>query len=431
MPAPPRDRMQFTRAPEGPGSYIFNKFDLISHKGVKVDLRRLFLDITIYEDITSPTLSGVVSISDAIGMYNNLPVFGEETLDLDFNSQHDGTSTKTKFARNYSVYKVADKLQLKQDLTTYNIYFASKEFEENLKVKVSKAYNGKKSDEIVKLLLQEQAPRGLGSTTAYISEPSFYSENVVIPYWSPFEAINWIKNRTLADANNNAANYTFFENRSGFNFVSIEKLLKQTPKFIYRHAAKNKSELQKQVFGVESYQVIDTQDAAMNIRNGLYSGGLLIHDIVKKKFSFKEYDYLNAYQKTAHTATNPVQSTESDRNSRPYANYQYYPVHYNLFDNMAEGGNRVEHWMLQRKSLLQQLMTYRIVFRVKGNTDLQVGDMITFQMFMQNPENPQNRVSNKYHSGDYLVTAIKHQITHDDYYQTIEVVRDSYRQTVA
>lgn len=429
MPPPPLNLS--IKTPDVPGSYKLNDFRLIGASGTDVDLTRLFLEVNIFEDIRTPTITGDVMISDAIGLYNNLPVTGEEQLVLDFNSEHDGTTEKVKFKRTYTTYKVSEKMQLKQDLATYRIYFATPELEENEKVRVSKAYTGLKTSEIIKLLLTEPAPRGLGSSRPLKLEPTFYAEHVIIPYWSPFEAINWLAVRALPEANNSAANFMFFENRDGFNFVSIESLLKQTPKFTYAQAVKNVSEKQKRVFGVEKYEVFDSQDAASNIKDGLYAGGLLIHDIVKKSYSFKEFDYKATFSKTKHTDKHALLSSKSDRNSRPYSNFKYYPTHHNLFDNMSENGNRSDKWLLQRNSLLQQLMTFRIVFRVKGNTEVKVGDMVNFRMYMQNPENQKDHVLNKYNDGAYLVTAIRHTLNQDGYYQTIELCKDTYKETLA
>lgn len=418
-----------------PGSYKFNKFKIISQIGAEVNLERLFVELNIYEDITSPVITGDVIIGDAIGMYNNLPIVGEETIDLNFESRNDGTPEIKKFSRVFKTYKISAKEHPKQDLTTYRIHFASPEYEENLKTKVSKAYIGKKSSEIVKMLLTEEPPRGLGfspnSTVSANVENSLFTENLIIPYWSPFEAINWIASRTLPDINGNAANFVFFENRDGYNFVSIESLMKKQAKFTYHRSVAQVNQKIKYTFAVESYKIFDNQDVASNIQNGLYSGNLLVHDILTKSLRTFEYDYLKEFGNTEHAETNPVLSTKSKRNERTYSNYRYYPIHTELFNDMAEQNNRADKWLLKRNSLLQQLLTYRVVIRVKGNTEIQVGDTVNFKLEMRNPSDSSQVVPDKYHSGKFLVTSIKHTLNNEDYHQTIELVKDSYKDKLA
>ena len=432
MPPPPK---RIGTTPELPGSYKFNDCTLISQIGKKLRIDALFTELNIYENLASPVISGDITIVDTLGLYNNFPIVGSEQFDLNFNSQHDGTTEKKEFSRSFQTYKITDKIHFKQNFTQYKVLFATPEFEENMKTRVSKAYNGKKGSEIVRLLLTEDAPRGLGFTpTANRKlniEESFYAEDMIIPYWKPFAAINYVAARTLANENHKAANYVFFENRDGFNFVSIESLLKKPPKFTYHKTVKNKDERLKYVFGVENYVIYDNQNIVDNINTGLYAGNLLIHDIARKSMKKVTYDYLAQFGETSHVDNHPLAPTVSDRNQREYSHYKYFPSHFNLFDNMAEGGNRADKWMLQRGSLLSQLSTFKVVIKVKGNTEIQVGDTCNFKLQMQDPTNPKEYVPDKYHSGKYLVTAIKHTINIDEYYQTIELIKDSYSDRLA
>ena len=417
-----------------PGSFQFNNFKLITQIGQQIDLSKLFLELNVFEDIMNPTVSGNVIIADAIGLYNNAPITAEESLSLSFNSKEDDETQKVKFQRDFDIYKVSNKTKLKQDLDVYTLYFASPEFEQNMHTKVSKAYN-KSADQIVKLLLTEDYPNGLGfKETSYrklVAEASLYDENLVIPNWSPFEAIKYILRRTLPTANYKAANYVFFENRDGFNFVTIESLLKQTPKWTYFRDVRQASARKKTSFAIEDMKVSETQNVLDNINGGMYAGTLLTHDIVKKKYSKFEFDYLEEFDDTEHTNANPLLSQKSKRNEKPLGYIKFYPTHTDLYDGMPEGTNRVDKWLLKNSSLLQQMGSVKIIITVKGNSRVQVGDLVNLDARMRNPENDQNVVADKYYAGKYLVTAIRHHITPDEYNQTIELVGESYRASLA
>lgn len=429
MPPPPPNR-RAGNIPDLPGSYKFTDCSLISQKGAKLNISDIFLELNIYENLLAPVVSGDITLVDTLGLYNNFPIVGSEKFNLNFNSQHDGTPEKKEFSRSYLTYKVTDKQHFKQNLTQYKVLFATPEFEENMKTRVSKAYVGKKSSDIVRLLMTEQAPRGLSFTPTAIRklniEESFYSEDLIIPYWKPFAAINYIASRSLANENNKAANYVFFENRDGFNFVSVESLLKKTPKFTFHNTPKNKDERLKYIFGIENYTIADNQNIVDNINSGLYAGNLLIHDIARKSLKKVTFNYLDEFSETTHTDNNPVLPTVSGRHDREFSSYRYFPTAHKLFNNMAEDNNRVDRWMLQRQSLLSQLGTFKIIFKVRGNSEITVGDMINYKLVQQDPTNPSSYIPNKYYSGKYLITAIKHTFTLDSYEQTIEIVKSGY-----
>ena len=72
-----------------PGDYKITKCVLISpSRGADspIDLQDAdkpdWTEINFYEDIYSPTISGDITINDAVGLMENVPIVGEEILEI-------------------------------------------------------------------------------------------------------------------------------------------------------------------------------------------------------------------------------------------------------------------------------------------------------------------------------------------------------------
>ena len=57
---------------------------LISHIGEVVDLSAIMTQIEIYENIFSPFISGNILINDSTNLIKNLPIIGQEKLEIEF-----------------------------------------------------------------------------------------------------------------------------------------------------------------------------------------------------------------------------------------------------------------------------------------------------------------------------------------------------------
>lgn len=87
---------------------------------------------------------------------------------------------------------------------------------------------------------------------------------------------------------------------------------------------------------------------------------------------------------------------------------------------------RVERWMLQRKSQMLQINeNIRLVMTVPGTVDITIGDMV--EVDLQSPEPPQGKkvVPDVFYKGKYCVLALRHKITPDAFFTIVELGKDS------
>ena len=100
----------------------------------------------------------------------------------------------------------------------------------------------------------------------------------------------------------------------------------------------------------------------------------------------------------------------------------------------------VEDTLARRISQKRQIDTVKIEFSVPGDSAREVGDLISFDYPTENPKSAQTGLADdcdgimeghKYYSGKFLITALRHRITQDEYTMHIEAIKDSYKSKVS
>ena len=99
-----------------------------------------------------------------------------------------------------------------------------------------------------------------------------------------------------------------------------------------------------------------------------------------------------------------------------------------------ETDRRVEEWLSQRISQRRQLETVKVQFKASGDSSREVGDLIWFNFPSENPEDFVKggvNTPHKYFSGKFLITALRHKVTNDEYTISVEAIKDGYRSQIS
>ena len=110
----------------------------------------------------------------------------------------------------YHIYKITDRKQATPGLTIYTLHFASREFMRNMRTKVSQAYDGKYDRAVIDIMKDKNY---LDSRKKLHYEPTGNSNKIVVPNLSPFDAINMIANKSVADKSNGVGYYFLRDHR--------------------------------------------------------------------------------------------------------------------------------------------------------------------------------------------------------------------------
>lgn len=409
------------------GDVTIEFVEIISNTGKVYDISKYVASISVYEDIFSPFISGNILINDAQDLVNLLPLIGEEVLRFNITTPS-FTDKKYSIGGNFSIYKLSEREEVSDKAIMYTLNFVSLESIVDLNKKISATLDGSCSDIAAKLLktnvgLETKKPTNIESTpngTKFISN-----------FWSPTKCLNYAASNS-ANANGSPS-YLFFENRYGFNFVSLESLFTNPvyQNFIgdnYANSEENKNpdEMYKRIIDISMPVAFDYIE---NISSGMYSSKLYTYDLITKKVASRNFNVLESFPTEKHLNANPTASKSVLAKSSAAIAHEY--KMYGNFNNYGDVTNTATQQ--KRISLLKQLSTSKVNIIVPGRTDYTVGQKVYLKLFKKSQAEEGDVYSSeedKMFTGNYLISSIHHSITRQRHECYVELVRDSIQMDV-
>ena len=412
------------------GDVSIRKLEIVSSANYKVDMSNQLIGIEIYEDIFSPFTTMSITVRESLDFINALPLRGEEIINFEISTPtfHD---EKTFFKSKFYVYKISDRLMLNDRNIAYTMNCISYEALYDLNIKQSKSYQGNISN-IAKTIIGID---GLNTTKSTNIEATKNSIKYTSNFWSPIKNLNYLAN--FAQNNSGSASYLFFENRLGFNFVSLEALYSDTPyqKFIKDNYVRDNfvntslKNIERDYQRILDFKVRVPFDSMKFTNSGIYSSRLHSYDLVKKKYISKDYNALSNFSNDIHLNKNPLYT-----DAKPISPFNFVMdsvKHYGSHTGYADTSSvNIEQ---QRKSKLGLLRSSIVEINVFGRTDYTVGQKVYLELPKpvvisekdQANSDSENGFIDTTYSGFYIITAINHVISKDNHTCIIELSKDS------
>jgi hypothetical protein len=398
------------------------------------EISSMFDELNIYDSILMPCMSGNVLIRDAIGLSKKLLFDGSEYLNVNIGKDND--EDVLAINRTFRIYKQSDRKNINQSSEMYVLYFVSEELIYSKQQKVNQVfsnnYHTAASVILDKYLKVKNSAGKIGTI-----EPSKGLHNYIIPNMAPFDALNWLAQRAIN--NEGLPNYLFFQNRLGYNFVSLSTLIKQDTLFDVNFSVKNlNNSLATEIIGARDVRTNQQHNLIENIEDGVYAGKFIGFDPLMHKIQFREISYLDWYSKGTHANYNPNVNTAKNRenldgtqmygskvslypfqSTRTQSSYtkENDPTTANIYDD-------TDNYVFQRKAILRNLMQTKVQMTLPGNFGISSG----FNLFLKMPNRAAEDGSEDYDPtlyGKYLIIGTRHMIKYDKHETIIEVVTDS------
>jgi len=309
----------------------------------------------------------------------------------------------------------------------YELHFISREAIVDLNKATSRSYSGKCSD-IAKSIIS--GADGLESKKTPIIEETPNSVKFVANYWPPVRSLNYTA-ETSANSKG-SANYLFFENRLGFNFVSLDYLYTTAPiqDFVYDsymrdftddgRSFRNIEKEYKRIINISVPMMYDYMD---RVKSGMYANKMTNYDLVSKKYIVKTFDMLDDFPNNTHLNDYPAASKKVIR--RFNAMGFTYPKYHGNFDAYGDVTN--SKTIQKRISQLLQAEATKIEIVVPGRTDYTVGKKVKVNLNKFNPiTNTDTDTVDNMFSGNYLISGINHFIDREKHQCHLELIKDSF-----
>ena len=411
-----------------------------------VDIKQMVQEFNIYENMYKGAITGSLVISDAVNLIGNLPIQGTERLTFKLATPgQDPIDCSDETGNPMYIYKLTDKQQHNDGMQIYVLHFCSREFLRNLRTKVSKAYSGT-FDQMVNAIMYDKEL--LDTRKKVFFQRTRNQDKIVVPNRRPFSAISMMCKRALAE-NSKSAGYYFWETSKGFHFRSWESLCveatgrKRKSKQTFRYMPMNitDDDVDEKILhdftSVEEYKFVNNfHDVAANTALGTYAHRVITHNLYDKSYRHDDYHYHDSYRLTKHTEPHvPIVDSAVDYDNNGISDYPESRVTVMPTTQFAHGedtgayGIEVEQDGKTeglRESLVNQTIAgTKLVMTVKGQSNLQTGDVINFNLLsVENRTNSAGAPDPQY-SGRYIITKIRHRVTADDYKMILECSKDS------
>lgn len=374
----------------------------------RMDISAQLVLMSIFEDIEQPTMYAELTLVDSLNLVKDFPIIGEETIEISFFTPGRDRPSNFKF-RVFSVEGNA--INNTGTTSAYVLKAVSQEHFVNNILLIDKTYNTTCGDIVLDVLLNElktQKKMNVESTRGIVP--------LTIPFKSPFEALDMIRQRAIAKRPSGGV-FVFFENQFGFNFVTLEKLLEDGKKeiksktFTYYPIQNTDKERERFSFrNIQRLQHLTKFDSIEKLSSGLFKNNVRSLDLLTKSVTETEFRFNEQLSKFA---TGEKKTTAPNSDKFMYEAIQGAPV-YMFTPKDSSKGNDFIGDLLGYRDAFTTLFNQNVVRgMVYGDNYLSVGDLISIEL----PDvsgTTEKKAPDERFSGNYLITKLRHMINLED-----------------
>lgn len=426
-----------------------NLFTIQSLNGsTKIDLMGsssvLFLDY--YEDLLSPSIMITAQIMSSSSILNILPIRGGESVEL---------SVKTAFGdfdfqgeRSLYVYKVSG---ITQDTVseTFTLNLISREGITNETIRCRKRYDGT-IDQSVKKILEDVLETDRFESSNIEQTANSYS--FIGNQKKPFHILTWLGPKSIPQGTSptntsgdglsseakGVAGFLFYENKDGFNFKSVESLVKNTQsgtsnsknivKYYYTQITETHSPINE--YRILNYNFEKNTDLLKNLRVGMYANATYFYNLYENKLKVITYKLKNEIQNASLLAAD-ANVAISDELGDSISRIMVRTSDIGVMDNRDGTSGitdttpmRDETDMAKSTSRYNLLFTQSLNMVVPCNVNLKVGDVIYAEF--PRVQNANKNEADDQQSGNYLIKELRHHMEPTMMVTSLKLIRDSY-----
>lgn len=406
------------------GDISIDEVSIISIKGFAQDITLQVMGIDIYEDLFGTFMTGKLHIRDAQELTSLFPLVGEEVVKIRLKTPT--LKDEEGYVGEFFIYKMDDVVKERDREIIYTLHFISKEAIISLNTKISRTLSGKVSD-IAKTILSSDW--GFNTKKNLNIEETSNTTKYISNFWDPTYNLTYLCDKAINV--NNSPSYLFYENKYGLNFVSLDSLYGVDTvfqKFIWDNYSAEVDSVggSRKSLERDFQRVLDIRPSThfnymQRLKSGMYGSETITYDVVTKQYTHTAFK--PEFNKANHLNNNPLWSDVSP--TLVGSNVYFVPKYYNNFDDYDDVTN--SKILGYRKSILAQAEANKVTITVFGRTDYSVGKKV----YLELPKNTQLTESdieweNKIISGNYIISAICHNITRKQHTCVLELSKDSY-----
>jgi len=407
-----------------------------------IDITDTLVAFDVNESINTRVLTGSMTIVDAVGMLSNLPITGQEKIELKIQKGPVGKGKKEWEKELTFFVRSVENVERANDFTMeYQLQIVEESYFLNALTLVSQAYTG-----TINSIMMDLAEEHL-QIEKFTVDATAGTFKVIIPNWRPFAAMKWLTRRARTDANEPFFCYnTLFE---GMHLKSVRSIYDSVPindRTLYlqkEHIPQSKEEAQKGA--IEDiphkadmafyYKALEATPIAQHIMNGVYGSRYRLLNTSNKVVEEKVWNYRDEFEELPKLSKFKVASDKKKYKELGISDYISSEF---LFVFSGDAHASPSHMTYNEDTLNnvpfknandQHLGNYSYKLGVPGDKEIQVGK--TINLHLEKNEMVQRKkqfeTKDERRSGKHVITSIKHRfnLKQKAYTQMIELNRDS------
>lgn len=386
--------------------------------------------IEIYESIMSPVMWADITIADSTGLLQHFPIIGEEYIKVVFKTPGKGSTPVQYLLRVNAINNKTSNESNKR--ISYTLQCVSAELITNAKTLVNLKGSGTADGivgDIIDNFIKTEKPVNI-----------FFSDGILdylITRHTPFEAIDMIRQRAVSNRYQSSS-YCFYENRKGFNFITIEQLMElgqkaieagNSDKLFFYDTSRKDNIKDVNLRNIIAYNRVQFADSIGKIKAGGMNNEVQQFDLITGDISKTTYtDNLGADALGSSSSTSSSgQTTSFTRNHGKTTTKQ------RVIPSRSDKPETDIAGKLSKVSAYAQKLSQNITqIHIYGDSTIQVGDMIECRLPSGVDTTTDDGMS-RLDSGSYLVAKVRHIILNGDrpqYTQALELIKNDIQGVV-
>lgn len=422
-----------------------------------IDIATGAISIDYYEDIFSPTITAKIKIintgntivveggTDRQSIYNGLPLRGGERVSMKIagNSDFNPGLDFSKKSEDYLYVSSITDVISETNQESFTLHLVSREAITNETVRVGSKYptSLKISDSVEKILKDVLKTSKVGTIDKSSNKYGFIGN-----MRKPFTILVWLASKAVPETSESAtAGFLFYQTQDGFQFRSVDSLIKQAPRkdkngspVVYTYSQVNEAydETNEKVtnnFKILNYNTEKNQNLIEKLKLGTYASHRMFFNPLDFSFSkpeegiFKLENYAGKAKNLGSQIKLPPLSEGSDKTLGDVPTRIITAI-YDVGTMEKDASTEINSDQTQYQS--QSLMRYNILFTqtlsiiVPSNTNLRAGDIIECR-FPKVTQTTAKEFDTEI-SGLYMIKELCHHFDANNSYTSMKLVRDTF-----
>ena len=409
-----------------------------------VELAKTIVSWSISESIDSPFISGYAVINESDNMLEDVPLIGEEEIELTYTDFYGESATHRFFL--YAIEDVGPASTINDRMMKYTVKFTSIQKLQGDQRKIRKSYNNAKISDMAQEVYDTFMLTGNALHDKEIEiEPTDGEYSLVIPDMRADAAMQFLSRRAYS-AKNKTSLYRFFETREKYFFCTPEYLVEKYGDidaendadlnplyFIYNTVEDNTGMGQKIAQqSVNNVRYGNKVDTFRDMKDGMYRRIVTELDPTTRTRIERQYDYVE--EQADKEFPTPVKLMHSDTFLDKYMAMHTAPEQYLLTDFPQIGQSTGKDSMKKPYQYFYENYTskpvvnyhfkaHQVSMQISGRINLYPGMVINLELYKFRTTLSGQREIDHERTGKYIVTDIVNAFSGDQYKQQLVLTK--------